>query len=87
MSMPAASAALLEKARAVRTRLASGQDDGAPWPSPCCNICRLDAQGQFCEGCLRTLEELCQWGSADAATKRRIWCAVLQRAGLEPGQG
>lgn len=74
--------ALQEKARNLRARLVQPSDDGAPWPSPCSGICRMDMQGQFCEGCLRTLPELCQWGSADGCQRQRIWRAIVQRAGL-----
>lgn len=74
--------ALQEKARNLRARLVQPSDDGAPWPSPCSGICRMDMQGQFCEGCLRTLPKLCQWGSADGCQRQRIWRAIVQRAGL-----
>lgn len=74
------SPALLHKAQAVRACLAAGPAEGmSTLPSPCVNICRLDASGQWCLGCLRTLEELRQWGSADAATQRRIWQRILAR--------
>lgn len=74
------SPALLHKAQAVRACLAAGPAEGMSTPpSPCVNICRLDASGQWCLGCLRTLEELRQWGSADAATQRRIWRRILAR--------
>ena len=71
---------LLHKAQAVRARLAEGPAEAVTTlPSPCVNICCLDATEQWCLGCLRTLEELRQWGSADAATQRRIWQRILVR--------
>lgn len=74
------SPALLHKAQAVRACLAAGPAEAVTTlPSPCANICRLDATEQWCLGCLRTLEELRQWGSADAATQRRIWQRILAR--------
>ena len=74
------SPALLHKAQAVRACLAAGPAEAVTTlPSPCANICRLDATEQWCLGCLRTLEELRQWGSADAATQRRIWQRILVR--------
>ncbi len=42
----------------------------------------MDDDRSHCVGCLRTLNELRQWGKADAATQRQIWAAVLQRCGL-----
>lgn len=75
------SPALLHKAQAVRACLAAGPAEAVTTlPSPCVNICRLDATEQWCLGCLRTLEELRQWGSADAATQRHIWQRILARA-------
>ena len=33
----------------------------------------------LCRGCLRTLDEIVIWGSADEMTKRRIWLDILMR--------
>ena len=30
--------------------------------SPCINICRMDEGTGWCEGCLRTLDEIAAWG-------------------------
>jgi uncharacterized protein len=43
----------------------------APVPSPCINICQLDAQG-LCVGCRRTLDEIAEWPSASEARRREI---------------
>lgn len=84
MSCPPAQEALLYKARQV---LAQGLLDAkaaeAP-PSPCISVCRMDEDRSHCVGCLRTLEELRQWGKTDAATQRQIWHAVLERCELTP---
>jgi predicted Fe-S protein YdhL (DUF1289 family) len=32
-------------------------------PSPCINICVLDAQTQLCTGCFRHIDEIAMWGS------------------------
>ena len=42
--------------------------------SPCINICRMHAATGWCEGCLRTLEEIATWSRLDDATRQ----AVLQ---------
>jgi predicted Fe-S protein YdhL (DUF1289 family) len=35
--------------------------------SPCINVCRMDDDSGWCEGCLRTLDEIAKWGPmADA---------------------
>ncbi len=43
--------------------------------SPCISICRMDAATGWCEGCLRTLDEIAAWGSQDDSAR----LAVLQR--------
>jgi uncharacterized protein len=40
-------------------------------PSPCVDICRLDAQG-LCVGCRRTLQEIAEWPGAGDARRREI---------------
>ena len=52
----------------------------APVPSPCRNVCRMDAASGQCEGCLRTIDEIAGWASRDDADKRRIWAALPERA-------
>ena len=42
-------------------------------PSPCINICRMDAATGWCEGCMRTLDEIAAWGSLPDDDKRRLW--------------
>jgi predicted Fe-S protein YdhL (DUF1289 family) len=70
--------------RAVRAR-AMARD----LPSPCVSICRMDPASGFCEGCLRTLDEIGAWSRIDDAEKHRIWRAVGLRAGagfLQPDE-
>lgn len=38
----------------------------------------MDAQG-FCEGCLRTLDEIRLWSRASDADKRAVWAAIEDR--------
>ncbi len=45
----------------------------SPVPSPCRNICRMDPASGYCEGCLRTIEEIAGWSCAGDEDKRRIW--------------
>jgi predicted Fe-S protein YdhL (DUF1289 family) len=40
-------------------------------PSPCVDICRLDAQG-LCVGCRRTIDEITEWPRASEARRREI---------------
>ncbi len=57
-------------------------------PSPCISVCRMDATlgdaavraaGGLCEGCLRTIDEIVEWGGAPTARKHAILAAVASR--------
>ncbi|MCW5656077.1 MAG: DUF1289 domain-containing protein [Burkholderiaceae bacterium] len=53
-------------------------------PSPCVNVCRMDAVSGLCEGCLRTIDEIAAWGTMDDADKRAVWQRLEQRRALRP---
>ncbi|WOD18185.1 DUF1289 domain-containing protein [Paraburkholderia kirstenboschensis] len=42
-------------------------------PSPCINVCRMDASTGWCEGCLRTIDEIAGWSIYDDHEKRAVW--------------
>ena len=48
-------------------------------PSPCINVCRMDATTGWCEGCLRTIDEIVAWGSMADVDKRAVWRLIEQR--------
>ena len=50
-------------------------------PSPCIDVCRLDARG-WCIGCRRTIEEITEWSRASEARRREILREVADRRGL-----
>ena len=50
-------------------------------PSPCIGVCRIDPGSGYCEGCLRSLEEIAAWGGADQKTKRAILERLRRRRG------
>jgi predicted Fe-S protein YdhL (DUF1289 family) len=52
-------------------------------PSPCINICTLDA-GNVCQGCGRHIDEIAAWGSATPELKSRIVVAARQRLAAMP---
>ncbi|WP_427312294.1 DUF1289 domain-containing protein [Cupriavidus sp. H39] len=80
---PAALAAL---AAELATQADAAQK-AAPVPSPCRNVCRMDPSSGYCEGCLRTIEEIAGWSSAGDQDKRRIWAQLPRRAaGLAGGE-
>ncbi len=48
-------------------------------PSPCIDVCRIDARTGWCEGCSRTIEEIAQWAALDNHAKREVWQRLGQR--------
>lgn len=50
-----------------------------PVPSPCINVCRMDARTGLCEGCQRSIDEIVAWGSAGDEDKRAVWRAIQRR--------
>ncbi|WP_085483473.1 DUF1289 domain-containing protein [Paraburkholderia susongensis] len=52
---------------------------GASVPSPCINVCRMDASTGWCEGCLRTIDEIAGWSMFDDDAKRAVWDAIEAR--------
>ena len=53
-----------------------------PVPSPCIDVCCIDARTGWCEGCRRTLDEIACWSSMDDAAKRAVWEQLATR---QPG--
>jgi predicted Fe-S protein YdhL (DUF1289 family) len=43
------------------------------------SVCQMDEASALCEGCLRTIDEIAQWGNADDAYKRSIWLNIEAR--------
>ena len=48
-------------------------------PSPCVSVCRMDAQRDFCEGCLRSIDEIRLWSTASDLEKKAVWALIAQR--------
>lgn len=68
---------------AERAVLARASDENVP--SPCVSVCRMDAQGAFCEGCLRSIDEIRLWSTASALEKKAVWALISERiTALEP---
>ena len=61
-------------ARAMQARAAATN-----LPSPCISICSMDPVSALCAGCLRTIDEIRQWSSADDAAKRVMWQRIETR--------
>ena len=50
--------------------------------SPCISVCRMDEASGWCEGCLRTIDEITIWSLLDDAEKRAVWLELGQRRAL-----
>jgi len=48
-------------------------------PSPCVSVCLMHPDGGHCEGCLRTLTEIGNWGRMGDEDKRVVWQRIQQR--------
>jgi predicted Fe-S protein YdhL (DUF1289 family) len=44
-----------------------------PIASPCTSVCRVDAGTGWCEGCLRTVDEIAAWSRLDDRRRREVW--------------
>jgi uncharacterized protein len=42
-------------------------------------VCRIDEHSGWCEGCLRTLDEIAEWSVMDDRAKRAVWKLLPQR--------
>jgi predicted Fe-S protein YdhL (DUF1289 family) len=47
--------------------------------SPCISLCVMDAAGELCIGCFRTLDEIAAWSVLDASAKRAVLAALPAR--------
>jgi predicted Fe-S protein YdhL (DUF1289 family) len=55
---------------------------GATVPSPCVSLCKMNRDTGFCEGCLRTIDEIVAWSSANDEFKRSVWAEIRRREEL-----
>ena len=57
-------------------------------PSPCTQVCTIDAATGQCAGCLRTIEEIAAWGALDDASKLIVWQRIeVRRAAASQRSG
>ncbi len=55
-------------------------------PSPCVNICRMDDGTGWCEGCLRSIDEIATWSLLDDGEKRAVIAELAQRRTVWAGR-
>lgn len=65
--------------------------DDDPVPSPCISVCKMDpmrgapaerAAGGLCTGCLRTIDEIVEWGTASIERKQAIVASIGRRTSV-----
>lgn len=54
-------------------------EDTTPVSSPCISLCEMAPDTGLCRGCLRTIDEIIAWGSADDDYKRAVWQEIHRR--------
>ncbi|MGH8274395.1 MAG: DUF1289 domain-containing protein [Gammaproteobacteria bacterium] len=47
-------------------------------PSPCSGVCRIGDDG-YCEGCLRTLDEIASWASLNEDERAVVYARLAER--------
>jgi predicted Fe-S protein YdhL (DUF1289 family) len=47
--------------------------------SPCNKVCVMDAEGRYCLGCARTLDEIARWGAMSDAERAAVLAALPAR--------
>ena len=72
---------------ALRTKVVKASGAFAPdyadvMPSPCVNVCKMNADRSLCLGCYRTIDEIRAWSKSDNAGRLQMWQQLLVRAGL-----
>ena len=75
---PPLNASELLAARALLVK-ANRQNEAWAVPSPCISVCKMDEARLYCQGCLRTIDEIRQWSKSDDAAKHALWLQIEQR--------
>ena len=63
---------------AIRAVLAGAMAENVP--SPCVSVCRMDLRREYCEGCLRSIDEIRVWRASSDLEKKVIWARIAERA-------
>jgi predicted Fe-S protein YdhL (DUF1289 family) len=53
--------------------------EGKHVPSPCQSVCIMHPTTGWCEGCMRTLDEIAAWSRMDNPAKLAVWSQLPQR--------
>ncbi len=47
--------------------------------SPCIKVCVMDAEGRFCAGCFRTLDEIATWATMAEEDREAVLARLPKR--------
>lgn len=47
--------------------------------TPCTKVCRIDRASRLCAGCLRSLDEIAEWGRMSPDARRRVMAKLSER--------
>jgi predicted Fe-S protein YdhL (DUF1289 family)/uncharacterized protein (DUF433 family) len=50
--------------------------------SPCTKVCVMDAEGRYCLGCARTLDEIARWGAMTDDERSRVMADLPSRRSI-----
>jgi predicted Fe-S protein YdhL (DUF1289 family) len=50
-----------------------------PVPSPCISMCKMVPETGFCQGCMRTIDEIIGWSTKSDEYKRGVWAEIRRR--------
>ena len=53
--------------------------EGTQVPSPCQSVCVMHPDTGWCEGCLRTIDEIAAWSRMENTARRAVWVQLPQR--------
>ncbi len=70
----------LDAMQSIATRAALVGAMAEDIPSPCVSVCRMDLQRTYCEGCLRSIDEIRVWRASSDLEKKAIWARIAERA-------
>ena len=59
--------------------MAQQASEGPHVPSPCQSVCIMHPETGWCEGCMRTLDEIAAWSRMDNPAKLAVWTQLPQR--------
>jgi predicted Fe-S protein YdhL (DUF1289 family) len=54
--------------------------------NPCINVCRMDLNARYCQGCMRTLTEIARWERMGVSQRIDLAAQLQRRRGTQPAQ-